>query len=338
MSKTPIAQTVRQFLHFKMSMDSINTDETLINFNASTKTGYSMMEDAQYRLGTGKVSLSSISSDNVLLGINQLPLSKGLVIPLKVSAAANGNYTLSLKASGGIPQLYAIWLKDAFTKDSVDLRATTSYSFAINKTDSTSFGSKRFIVVISEDPAMAYKLLTFTADEVGNSKHVQLNWTTKNEQNYTHFTVERSNDNGNTFEVAGGMLSSGEGAYSLVDKNAQNGDNLYRLKQEDINNTITYSNVVDVVIRAGKDHKSNLACYPNPAINTLNVIIPIKSQDKSTYDLKISNSAGIVVKYVVLTDPNWQGNISHFLTGTYLVQVIDKKDNSIVGQTKFVKL
>jgi hypothetical protein len=30
--------------------------------------------------------------------------------------------------------------------------------------------------------------------------------------------------------------------------------------------------------------------------------------------------------------------VSNLLIGTYLIQVTDKKDNSVVGQTKFVKL
>ncbi|HJP64268.1 MAG TPA: T9SS type A sorting domain-containing protein, partial [Mucilaginibacter sp.] len=336
MGKPVAEKAVPAYLHLRVAIDSANSDETIIAFNAANKPGYDMMEDARYRVGTSKIMLSSISSDNVALGINHLPLSKG-AIPLKLAATA-GNYTIKVKHLSGIPAIYAVWLKDAFTKDSVNLRTTSSYSFTVNTADTTTFGSKRFSVVIATDPANAYQLLTFTGNRVGNSKHVELDWTTKNEQNYTHFTVERSNDNGKTFEVVGGMLSSGQGTYSLTDKNALNGDNLYRLKQEDITNTITYSNVADITITTGKGNDNHLTCYPNPAINNISVCIPAKAQEKNSYALRISNSSGIVVKYAVLTDVNWQGNVSNFLSGTYLIQVIDKKNNTLIGQTKFVKL
>ncbi|HTI59825.1 hypothetical protein [Mucilaginibacter sp.] len=336
MGKPPVANQPTPYIHLKVAIDSANSDETIIAFNAASKTGYDLMEDARYRASTGKVMLASVSDDNVALAINHLPLSKG-IIPLKLTAIT-GNYTINVKHLSGIPEIYAVWLKDAFTKDSVNLRTTAAYSFNVNTADTTTLGSKRFSIVIGTDPANAYQLLTFTGNQVGNSKHVELDWTTKNEQNYTHFTVERSNDNGKTFEVVGGMLSTGAGAYSLTDKNAINGDNLYRLKHEDITNTITYSNVVNISITGDKGNHDHLTCYPNPAINNISISIPVKTQGKNTYDLRITNSAGIVVKYAVLTDPSWQGSVGHFLTGTYLIQVIDKKNNSVVGQTKFVKL
>lgn len=337
MGKPPVAK-IEQYIHLQLALDSINTDGTIIEFNANAKATFDPKEDAHYRIGTGKLSLSSLSSDNAPIAFNQLPLAlRGDTIHLKVGATASGSYKFNVKAVNGIPELYNVYLADALTKDTTDLRKTNSYSFTINTADTTSLGSRRFSLIINQNPLLEYKLLTFTADQVGQSKHVQLTWTTINEQNYTHFTVERSNDNGKTFNVAGGFVSTGAGQYSLVDKDARDGDNIYRLKQEDYNNTITYSQPVHVQIteHGNKDH---FTCYPNPAINTINLSFLPKTQNKTTYSLKISNSTGIVVKYAVLTDTNWQGNVSSFLTGTYLIQVVDRSDNSVIGQAKFVKL
>jgi len=117
------------------------------------------------------------------------------------------------------------------------------------------------------------------------------------------------------------------------------GYNQYRLKQEDYNNTISYSKVVEVQFSDNSNNITNhLSCYPNPAVNAINLTITPVSHGNATYSIKISNSTGMVVKYAVVTEPNWHDNVSNLLTGTYLIQVTDRKDNSVVGQTKFVKL
>jgi len=337
MGKPVANNNTPQYLRLQLALDTINADGTIIRFNQNAKTTFNPAEDAHYKIGTGKVSLASLSSDNVPVAYNQLPLAlQGDTIRLNIKASASGNYSFKIKELVGIPQLYNVFLVDALKKDTTDLRKTQTYSFAINTADTSTFGAHRFSLIINQNPSLQYKLLTFTGNQVANSKHVQLVWTAVNEQNYTHFTVERSTDKGKTFNVVGGLVSTAAGTYSLVDKFALDGDNQYRLKQEDFNNNITYSNIVDITITAkgGNDH---LTCYPNPATSNFSVSFVPKANSK-TYELKISNSAGIVVKYVVLNEPNWQGNVSSFLTGSYLIQVIDKRDNSIIGQTKLVKL
>ncbi|MBS1500983.1 MAG: T9SS type A sorting domain-containing protein [Bacteroidetes bacterium] len=331
-----ITTTVPQYLRLQLALDTINTDGIIINFNSGAKTTYSPTEDAIYRVGTGKVSLASLSSDSKALAINTEPLSNGLVIPLKVAVTAGGTYTLNMKSISGVPQIYDVWLKDAFTKDSVNMRTTVSYSFTINTSDTTTFGSNRFSLVMEEDPALAYKLLSFTGDKVDGKPQVQLVWKTQNEQNYTHFTIQRSTDNGKTFDVIGSITSSGLGTYSFLDKSpSHHNDNQYRLKQEDISNNITYSNVVTVKIDGRAPRKLNV--YPNPALSTIYLDIDPKA-GATSYSIRITNSSGTMVKYAVITDTHWQDNVSRLLTGTYLVQVVNDKDNSIVGQAKFVKL
>jgi phosphotransferase system IIA component len=325
-----------QYLRLQLSADTINTDGTIIRFNDNAKQTFDLMEDAIYRVGTGKVSLSSLSSDNVPLAINQLPLLHGDTIGLKVKTSATGNYALTM-ADLRIPQLFDVWLMDAFAKDSVNMRNTTSYNFAVTA-DTNSYGSHRFSVVIRENPALAYKLLSFNGQKTGK-RAVQLTWQTQNEQNYTNFTVERSADDGKTYDVIGSLASTGAGAYSLVDPEPQKGNNWYRLKSEDYNNTITYSNVINEQFQDnGNDKSSHLSLYPNPAVNTIHLTIVPRSQDKTTYGIRISNGVGLVVKYATISDVNWQNNVSELLSGTYLIEVIDNKDNSIVGQTKFVKM
>jgi hypothetical protein len=338
------AAAPQPLLRLKLSKDSINTDEIVIRLNNQASTKFIHGEDA-FDLGGGSgtlVSLSSISSDSVNLAINFMPFPGLQQQPtrLLVDATASGLYTLARTQLDNLPALYEVWLKDAFTNDSLDMKANSLYQFTIDRTNPATFGSKRFTLVIRQNPALAYKLLDFNAARIGNSSHVGVVWNTENEQNYTNFTVERSNDGGTTFDVVGGLQGTGAGNYSLVDKNAVNGQNLYRLKQEDINNTITYSKVVEVFItdKNNRNADNKIHVYPNPAINVINLDVTAKAQGNTSYDIIVTNSSGFTIKQATSSQASWQSGVSDLLPGTYLIKVVNTKDKSLVGQSKFVKL
>jgi len=325
-----------QMLRLEMALDTVNKDNILIMFDGDSKPGYVFNEDALYQTGSGKVSLSSVSDDNKLLSINKLPLSNGVTIPLKVGSTAYSTYTLNLKDIKGVPQLFDVWLKDAFTGDSVNMRTNPSYTFSITA-DAGSYGSKRFTITMRENPAMAYQLLSFNAAKTGTGRQVQLTWATANEQNYTNFTVLRSTDAGKSYEVIGSTISTGAGSYDMLDKAPVTGHNYYMLKQVDYNNKVTYSNIVNIEFQDNNTSSNALSLYPNPSVHTINLTITPKSQGNSSYNIKVSNSSGMVVRLASVTDTKWQDNVSSLLTGTYLIEVTDK-NGSVVGQTKFVKL
>jgi hypothetical protein len=180
-------------------------------------------------------------------------------------------------------------------------------------------------------------LVDFNATKVPNATQVQVLWNTVNEQSYTNFTVERSTDGGKTFNVLGGMQSTGAGSYGLLDKSPITGQNFYRLKQEDLNNTITYSNVVQVDFSVGNG-ADRVHVYPNPATSTINVAIASDVKVAPPYVIMISSSSGRLIKQVTSPQANWQNSIAGLLPGTYIVKVFNNADSSLVGDTKFVKL
>ncbi|HTD98959.1 MAG TPA: hypothetical protein VK668_06710 [Mucilaginibacter sp.] len=142
---------VTGYLRLQLAKDSINTDNVLISFRPAAKTRYVSNEDAPTFQGFGVVSMSSLSSDNVALAINALPLSKkGVTIALKVTAKTDGAYTLNMNAINSIPQIYDIWLRDTYKKDSVNLRLNPIYAFDLNNSDTNSFGNQRFKLVVRE--------------------------------------------------------------------------------------------------------------------------------------------------------------------------------------------
>jgi hypothetical protein len=338
----PVDYAGNQYIRIQLGKDSLNTDDAIIRFKYNVGATYDPVVDAPYQTGFGTVSLSSMSSDKVSLAINVQPFPVTREnIALSVAATADGTYQFQVKNIVQIPPIFDIWLVDTYTRDSVNMRENPIYSFSITKSDSATFGSKRLKLVVSQNTALAYRLINFSAVPSSSGQEVQLAWKTVNEQNYTLFTVERSTDNGKTYEVAGGLQSSASGTYALNDKNPQPGLNLYRLKQTDINDNITYSKVIPVEYSGLSNSliNNNINIYPNPARNVINLAIANTGETHAgNYNIRITNSSGFVIKDITSAQANWQGNVGDLLTGTYVIQVVNTKDQSLVGKAKFVKL
>lgn len=136
-------------LKIRLVKDAINGDEAYIGFDPTANALYIRGEDAPYLQGFGQVSFSTLSSDNIPLAVNMLPLTrKGLTLGLNVNAKTDGTYSLDMEQINNIPDGYQIWLKDNYKKDSLDFRLYNSYAFDIAKADTGSFGSHRFTLVL----------------------------------------------------------------------------------------------------------------------------------------------------------------------------------------------
>jgi len=358
----PPANDVAQLLRLRMVQDSLNYDDITIVFNSAASPTYNGNEDAQYLPGINAAEgLASLSNDSlpVPLSINSLPLPKKMaqVIGLTVTAQQSGAFTFRRTELDAIPQIYEVWLMDKYKKDSLDLRHNATYAFNIDLNDAASFGSNRFSIVIRQNPVLGVRLLNFTAAKAPGG--AQIVWKTENEQNYTNFTVERSIDNGQTFTILGGLVANGSGTYSLLDKSPDLNDQ-YRLKIEDLNGTITYSAVVTLGY-SSNSVVNNMNVYPNPATNSINLNIKptnslpsnlsalqvlgstpslVRSQNISTqsYNIKIISITGTVIKTALSSLPDWHDNVSTLTPGTYIIQVTNASDNSVVGKSTFVKL
>ncbi|MFI5137486.1 MAG: DUF2341 domain-containing protein [Sphingobacteriales bacterium] len=334
-----------QYLRLELAADSVNKEETIVSFDNSSKNQYAVNEDSQFLPGSGEVSLSSMSADNVKLAINTIPYPKlnPTTVKLNVNAATNGQYNLNTTGVINVPQLYQVWLKDAYNKDSSDIRHNSSYKFNVSKSDTNSFGSNRFTLVIRQDPALGLHLLDFAVAWLSDG--AEITWKTENEQNYTNFIVERSCDGGVTFHNLDSLASGSLGGYSFLDKKPAPAADQYRLKLVDLNGGISYSKVVTLIFGNSPNTVANtsIAVYPNPAASTINLSINQNTDNTpkssaSSFDINIRAINGSIVKSSVSSQPAWQENVSGLMPGTYIVEVINNNDKSLVGKSKFVKL
>jgi hypothetical protein len=151
LNQDTVNTAINGYMRIQLAEDAVNTDNIIVDFKPGSSTAFVRNEDAPTLEGFGAVSLSSLSSDNVALAINVMPLtSKGVSIPLVVGAKATGIYKLNLMAVNDIPASFDIWLMDKYKKDSLDFRNNPTYAFNLTKTDTSSFGSHRFNLVVRE--------------------------------------------------------------------------------------------------------------------------------------------------------------------------------------------
>ncbi|MEO6633808.1 MAG: hypothetical protein ABIN13_18845, partial [Mucilaginibacter sp.] len=272
----PVQQEVAKLMRLKLFADSNNYDDILIVFKSSAVTKYNGYEDARDLGGMGALEgLSSFSSDGIPLAINSIPYPKqaSMVIKLNVQATQSRQFTLKRTVLDSIPKIYEIWLMDKFAKDSLDLRNNNAYIFNVDLNDTTTYGDNRFTIVIRQNKALGVHLLNFAATKATDG--AQVSWKTENEENYTNFTVERSTDNGVTFDVLGGFLSTAQAIYNFTDKSPAKAVDIYRLKIEDLNGIISYSPNVSLTYGSSAQAvaSSNINVYPNPARSTINLAI-----------------------------------------------------------------
>lgn len=96
-------------------------------------------------------------------------------------------------------------------------------------------------------------LTYFNAQSIDSQ--VELNWETAWEQNSREFIVQRSNnlkEFGNVGRVAAAGESDGRRQYAFTDFNPLPGNNYYRLRMVDKDDTYEYSKVRDVIVRPGQ--------------------------------------------------------------------------------------
>jgi hypothetical protein len=363
MMGTPLAQAKPQLFRLRLTIDSLNYDDIAIGFTSSASPKYSIWEDSAYLPGNAPEGLATLSTDSIpfALSVNFMPLPKlaPQIIPLKVTATNSGRLTLEKTQLDSLAKIYEIWLMDKYKKDSLDIRNNATYAFDIDKSDSASFGANRFVLVIRQNKSWGIHLLSFTAAK--GPTGVQLAWKTENEENYTNFTVERSIDNGVTFNVLGGFASNSQGTYTFTDGRPAKAVNIYRIKIEDLNGAITYSRSISIQFNGSSaiaaNSNSNINIYPNPAISTINLdinqqagfgsVIPAVNsagsavsapQSTGSYSIRIISTSGRVIQSATATQATWHGDVSSLLPGTYIVHVVDNKDKSVVGRSTFVKL
>ncbi len=130
--------------------DGTISDESAIRFSADATAEFDPNLDA-YKLKNPAVNLSSVTDQGTKLAINSLPaLDCTSSISLDVSDVAAGSYSFDFSGFDSFDDSVQFMLTDTFLGYSVDVKSNTHYDFQVTS-DSASFGSERFKIIISEE-------------------------------------------------------------------------------------------------------------------------------------------------------------------------------------------
>ncbi|MCA0237790.1 MAG: T9SS type A sorting domain-containing protein [Bacteroidetes bacterium] len=181
-----------------------------------------------------------------------------------------GRFAGSAQTGGDLRQ--DLNLDGIFDGAVVSVSSFTKYTFSIPGTGNTlrvelDFdmvgGSEEIAVDFIEVKgvvALPVELMSFDAKQVGNQ--VQLHWKTASEQNNSHFSIERGDEN-LRFAETGRVESAGAAhSYAWTDPRPLTGTNYYRLRQYDREGTSHLSPTVSVDY---KNRRMQVEILPNPA-------------------------------------------------------------------------
>ena len=140
---------------------------------------------------------------------------------------------------------------------------------------------------------------------------ILINWKTAQEQNSSHFNIERSTD-GMVWKVIGSLAAAGnsnaEKNYLFTDNNpVQNG--LYRIAQFDINGSIKYTSI----LRSACNTADVFNVWPNPFTDMININITAGNQSVAT--INVFNSKGALVKKQTATMLSGNNLMNVYLKG-----------------------
>ncbi len=183
-------------------------------------------------------------------------------------------------------------------------------------------------------------LISFSANKVNNA--VQVNWTTTNEINNSHFNVQRA-FNVTDFITIGKVAGKGNMAtinnYAFTDTAIPNTNLYYRLQQVDIDSKSTLS--ATVVIKNEKTNNTVLSIYPNP-VKSNKVVLSFKEAPIGMYTLSIKNINGSIIHKQVYNQVVATTSSQIFLAikptmGWYVLSMINAQGVVVANKTFIVE-
>lgn len=154
----------------------------------------------------------------------------------------------------------------------------------------SSFSTFRFHTTGGIGSPLPVELTSFTGYH--NSGKNILKWETASEKNTDRFEIEQS-ENGKDWSRIGFQKAAGSSvvkqSYSFADNTPISGNNYYRLKIVDEDNSFEYSRIIHIH-HQNTSRENIVSIYPNPVINDLTLVI--ESSSNRFAEIVISNIYG----------------------------------------------
>lgn len=178
-------------------------------------------------------------------------------------------------------------------------------------------------VLAAEETTLPVTLTSFNAFK--QESQVELRWATTTETNSETFEIQHSAD-AKQWQLLGAVKAKGESQsvenYSYLHQNPLKGNNYYRLKMVDRDNTFAYSRIQSVQM----DRIDDLRIFPNPVSEKFT----IETADwKNVKTVRIVNLTGTTVYNSAISGLSKSIDVKSMVSGTYVVELLLSN-----GQTK----
>lgn len=210
------------------------------------------------------------------------------------------------------------------TGKNIPMGVNTKLQFRVyawsNSGSSPTYSNLNFVITGTTPAALPVTLSNFTAKQTTDNS-VSLAWVTSSESVNKGFSIERQEEGSAKFQSLGFIPSKAENgnsqaaiAYSFKDMAAKKGTNMYRLVQEDLDGTKTYSEVR--VVKLSEQSVSNV--FPNPSNGSINIS---RSNDGKKMNIQVLDQAGRVISQVNnIIDSNYRMNLPQ--PGIYSIKMM----------------
>ncbi|RYZ30531.1 MAG: hypothetical protein EOO10_02485 [Chitinophagaceae bacterium] len=168
-------------------------------------------------------------------------------------------------------------------------------------------------------------LENFTVSQKSNM--VIVHWQTTAASAVNRFEVQRSEDNGHSWQTAGSLPVRSNGIYEFEELLPSTGTILYRLQISEENGAWLYSNVVSFSRKVPADVK----LFPNPTTGKLQFSFPASLSGPAT--MQFANLAGNMAKQIALTglQRSYQLDIGDLTKGLYHVTILQAGKRLFAG-------
>ena len=248
-------------------------------------------------------------------------------ISVTLTDATTSTSTAVIRVMYGVPGSGTMAVKidsvigNSLTFTDINLANNTTGYYYIDITNGTSRIVTAPVWYTRNDAAggpLPVKLSSFTVQKIDNS--AKISWSTEQENNSSHFIVERSVD-GRTWNAIATVAAAGYSShridYSTYDNAPMRGINYYRLKQVDKDAKFDYSSVEKALFNS----TYTAQVVPNPAKDFINLYIAKSGNQQA--NIQVLNAAGKLVYKTTSTQSQLKINTAGFSKGLYFVKVID---------------
>ena len=230
--------------------------------------------------------------------------------------------------------IYTVYLKVAHLSASADVEydfnLMRGQQFMITDSDNNGIPDE----VPYANGFLPVEMLSFKAEKLGN-ENVLLSWETAMELNNDKFVIEKKKDQGE-FEAIGEVKGVGTTDeiqhYTFVDRTGLGDLNYYRLKQLDIDGSVTYSDIIEI----GFDAYSNerFVVYPSPA--TDHTYLKAVSELEGDHLVSVLDLSGRELKSLVLSKnapvSGMQIDLSDLSDGLYFVRTVSPLGKAYINR------